>query len=274
MIKFVATDLDGTLLDARGTLPQAVFPLAERLSERGILFAPASGRQYANLEKLFFPVRDRLLFICENGALVRGRGETLFLDPLPPETAGAAIGAVRREEGLFPILCCAENAYIEDDCEPFFTRAREPYTNCFKVDSLDDVLGKEPICKISVFDPAGARDHAMRVLSDLPAGVKRILSGTHWCDISAADADKGKAVRAICEKFGFTRDECIAFGDQMNDEGMLRACGHPRAVANALPAIRALAEKIVPPNVEGGVLSELEILLSEPGGQTGKQGIK
>ena len=66
----------------------------------------------------------------------------------------------------------------------------------------------------------------------------------------------------------------MAFGDQMNDEGMLRACGHPRAVANALPAIRALAEKIVPSNVEGGVLSELEILLSEPGGQTGKQGIK
>ena len=64
MIKFIATDLDGTLLDPRGVLPNEIFPLVARLSECGILFAPASGRQYANLKKLFFPVWEKTIFIC------------------------------------------------------------------------------------------------------------------------------------------------------------------------------------------------------------------
>lgn len=84
MIRFIATDLDGTLLDPQGRLPGGIFPLAERLSARGILFAPASGRQYANLRQLFLPVWEKLLFICENGALVKRGGETLFVDPLSP----------------------------------------------------------------------------------------------------------------------------------------------------------------------------------------------
>lgn len=262
MIRFIATDLDGTLLDPQGRLPGGIFPLAERLSARGILFAPASGRQYANLRQLFLPVWEKLLFICENGALVKRGGETLFVDPLSPGLVKGVLDAVRREDGLFPILCGAENAYVENDEEPFFSRAREPYTNCFKVKDLDDYIDAEPVCKISVFDPQGARGHAMKVLPALN-GAKLTLSGEHWCDVAAPDADKGNAIRAICRTLGISAEECMAFGDHMNDEGMLRACGHPRAVANAVPFIRELAEEIVPSNAEGGVLSSLRALLGK-----------
>ena len=49
MIKFIATDLDGTLLDDERRLPDGIFELIEALWARGVLFAPASGRQYASL---------------------------------------------------------------------------------------------------------------------------------------------------------------------------------------------------------------------------------
>ena len=263
MIRFIASDLDGTLLDGQGELPRSVFSVISDLHEHGILFAPASGRQYANLRTLFSPVRDKILFICENGALVKKGEKTLFVDPLDPLSAKAALDAVRLEKGLFPILCCTENAYVEDDSEPFFSHARKPYTNCFKTDDLDAVLGREPICKISVYDPEGTKDHAMRVLPSALRGVALIPSGEHWCDIASPSADKGNALRAVSEALGFSRDEGMAFGDHMNDRGMLLACGHPRAVANAVPDILAIAEKIVPANTEGGVLSELKSLLAE-----------
>lgn len=95
MIKFIATDLDGTLLDEHGALSEEIFPLARRLFERGILFAPASGRQYANLKKLFFPVWEKLLFICENGALVKRGGEIVYLNPIPVSLVKDALDAVR-----------------------------------------------------------------------------------------------------------------------------------------------------------------------------------
>ena len=68
MIKFVASDLDGTLLDGERRLPEGIFPLIRKLHSLGVLFAPSSGRQYANLKKLFAPVVNDVLFICENGA--------------------------------------------------------------------------------------------------------------------------------------------------------------------------------------------------------------
>ena len=70
MIKLVASDLDGTLLmkGAQG-LPEDIFPLIRQLKELGILFVAASGRQYANMKKMFAPVADDMAFICENGGL-------------------------------------------------------------------------------------------------------------------------------------------------------------------------------------------------------------
>ncbi len=263
MIKFVATDLDGTLLDEQGALPQEIFPLVARLSECGILFAPASGRQYANLKKLFFPVREQLLFICENGALVRRGDETLYLAPIPAPLVKDALDAVRSAGGLFPILCGADTAYVENADEPFFGRARAAYTNCVKVACLDECIAREPVCKISVFDSLGAKGHAMKSLPPLLHDVRLTLSGEYWCDVAAENADKGEAVRQIQRRLGFSPDECMAFGDQMNDAGMLRACVHSRAVENAYPPVKELAARIVPSNAEHGVIAALDELLKK-----------
>ena len=93
---------------------------------------------------------------------------------------------------------------------------------------------------------------------------------THtWRCLHAAGTEREyveNAIKGGYKILGFSEDECMAFGDHMNDEGMLRACGHPRAVANAVPAILGLAEKVIPANTEGGVLTELETLLKELGG--------
>ena len=70
MIKLVASDLDGTLLmKGAQSLPEDIFPLIRQLKDLGILFIAASGRQYANMKKMFAPVADDMAFICENGGL-------------------------------------------------------------------------------------------------------------------------------------------------------------------------------------------------------------
>ena len=77
MIRLIATDLDGTLLEPDGTLPDGTYETVEKLTRRGVLFTACSGRQYANLRRLFAPVARHMAFICENGALCLygGRGD-------------------------------------------------------------------------------------------------------------------------------------------------------------------------------------------------------
>ena len=263
MIKFIATDLDGTLLDGEGRLPEAVFPLIEKLHARGILFAPASGRQYANLKMLFAPVENKVLFICENGALIKYRGETLHLSPIPDGALEAALHAIRAIPHLYPLLSGANTAYIEDDAEPFATLSRAAYTNCERVDRLTDVIGREPVCKIAVYDEKPAAQHCIRLLPHRLPALRTILSGERWCDVSFPEANKGEAIRFIQDHFGFKREECLAFGDHMNDFEMLLACGEAYVPENAYPPLKEQIGRTVPANTAGGVITKLKEILKE-----------
>ena len=70
MIKLIASDLDGTLLrNGAQALSPDVFPLIQKLKEKGIHFIAASGRQYASMWRLFEPVKDEISYITENGSL-------------------------------------------------------------------------------------------------------------------------------------------------------------------------------------------------------------
>ncbi len=263
MVKFIATDLDGTLLDDNRKIPSETFTLIDELSERGILFAPASGRQYANLYHLFQPVADRVLFVCENGALVKYRGKTLYLNPIDDELIKPALDEIRRLPHLFPLVCGENNAYYENDAEPFARYARLAYDNCVKVDSLDNVIGREAVCKIAVYDEIGSAKNCIRVLPQKLPRLRTILSGKDWCDVSSLEANKGEAVRFIREYFHFGKDECAAFGDHMNDYEMLLECGHPYVTENAYPPLKKLVGKEIGSNSRYGVLVEIKRILGE-----------
>lgn len=262
MLKFIATDLDGTLLDGEHSVPEEIFSLVREMTEREILFCPASGRQYANLKKLFAPVENDVLFMAENGALIKLRGETLYLNPIPDELIRDALDAIRSVPQIFPMLCGSENAYVENAEEPFYTCARLSYDNCIKVDSLNGVIGKEKICKIAVYDALGSRNNCIKHLPEKIPLLRTILSGADWCDVSAINANKGDAMRFIKEKFGFKKAECAAFGDHMNDYEMLLECGNAFVTDNAYPPLKKLIRNVVPANTEGGVLSKIKEILS------------
>ena len=75
MIRLIASDIDGTLLqNGAMEIPPEIFGHIRRLEKRGILFCPASGRQYSSLRRLFAPAADQIPFLCENGAVVYGPG--------------------------------------------------------------------------------------------------------------------------------------------------------------------------------------------------------
>ena len=70
MIKLIATDLDGTLLDNNGELNEEFNHVFNELYKKGITFMAASGRQYPALETLFESVKDKMMFIAENGTIM------------------------------------------------------------------------------------------------------------------------------------------------------------------------------------------------------------
>ena len=66
MIKLIFSDMDGTLLTSENKLPANFDETMTELKKRGVIFCPASGRQYFSLLKSFEKYVDEFLFLAEN----------------------------------------------------------------------------------------------------------------------------------------------------------------------------------------------------------------
>ena len=83
MIKLIACDMDGTLLDEDGNLPEGTYDLILELAHAGIRFTAASGRRYDTLRSMFSPVADSMDFVASNGAQVYARGTLVDHEVFP-----------------------------------------------------------------------------------------------------------------------------------------------------------------------------------------------
>ena len=83
-IKLIATDMDGTFLDGNGAYDKTRFDaLLTKLEQANIHFVAASGRQLLALEAMFADFADRIIFVAENGGIVKYRDDILFEEKMP-----------------------------------------------------------------------------------------------------------------------------------------------------------------------------------------------
>ncbi len=260
MIRLAVSDLDGTLLDSKGRLPQEIFPLIDQLYENGILFCAASGRQLVSLEKMFRPALDKIAIIAENGAICARGGEIFFCKTLGAEKTLRALEAIGRIKNAFPLLCTPDCAYYENEDPQFVPLVEASYLNSAHR-PLAEVARKCDVCKVAVYDALTPEKNSMTVLPAALPDLRVIQSGSNWLDISSQGVDKGVAVGFVQKKYGILRSECAAFGDHMNDYEMLLACEHAYVTENAFADLKKLIGKTVPSNDDGGVLHALKKIL-------------
>ena len=69
--------------------------------------------------------------------------------------------------------------------------------------------------------------------------------------------DKGNALLQIQSYFGICPEDTLAFGDNTNDIGLMRAAGISYAVENARPEVKEAAGGICPSYREKGVWKKI-----------------
>ncbi len=92
-IRLVAADLDGTLLTPQGAVSERTLAAVRRLEREGIALCLATSRRWASTAPLATSLAMRGPLILYDGAIARDypSGEVLSCDPLPRETAQAAV---------------------------------------------------------------------------------------------------------------------------------------------------------------------------------------
>ncbi len=262
-VRLVVADMDGTLLDAGGNVPESFWPLLAEMRARGIAFVPASGRQYATLARTFTGDGSAMSYIAENGNLVVSNGAVLAATSLDRAFAAGVIDAVRRSAGttydLGLVVCGRRSAYIERTDAAFIAEAQIYYAELATAADLHDI--EDDILKLAIYDFGDAERSAADVLEPVAAGHQIVVSGQHWIDVMNREVNKGTAVRILQNALGTTPEQTAVFGDYLNDLEMLDTAELSFAMSNAHPALLDRARYLAPGNDEHGVVTVLRYLL-------------
>ncbi|WP_327319377.1 Cof-type HAD-IIB family hydrolase [Streptomyces sp. NBC_01235] len=262
-IRLVVTDMDGTLLDDDKKVPEGLWETLARLRERGVLFSPASGRQYATLAAEFAEVADGMVFIAENGTYVVRDGAELSSDPLHPEVVERLTrvvhGLVAAGVDVGAVVCGKRSAYVERADEAFLAEVGRYYVRHRVVEDVTAV--DDDIVKVALFDFGSAEATTAPALAPFARTHQVVVSGEHWVDVMNRTANKGAALRRLQRELGITPAQTMVFGDYLNDLEMLDAADWSFAMANAHPEVVRRARHLAPSNNDNGVLRTIARVL-------------
>lgn len=267
MIRLVATDLDGTLLRTDKTISDETYRVVHALIDRGVMFVPASGRQFYSMTR----VLRQLDFA---GTLLSANGANAVT--LPDETVrfsvelqvGPMTELVMRLKEKVPTLRIAavrdigrvllgEHGYAELMNPGDHDRGDQGVPEA----ALSDVLS-EPSVKVVARAPGWAITDLYELAKsfDVP-GANVTDAGAPFIEILGAGVTKQSGLQRLCELEGIDASEVMAFGDWINDIEMLQWAGVGVAVADAHPALLAIADRTTLSNDADGVTVVLAELL-------------
>lgn len=261
MIKLIASDIDGTLVkDGEHKLNPEFFDVILKLREKGIQFAAASGRQWASIEAIFEPIKEKVFYLSDNGAYVGCHGRNLFLNPIDHELALELIGEIRKMPDLEVMVGGPDVVYVDTKNQEFVDWIINGYK--FQVKQVEDVAKiSDQIIKISAYKPHGVQEATKDLVERFGNRLKMSVAGDMWMDSMAPGVCKGQAIQVLQDNLDIKPEETMAFGDQMNDIEMLERAYYSFAVANAREEVKRAARFEADSNVNHGVLKVLKQLL-------------
>ena len=241
MIRLIASDLDGTLLQ-KGTqsLTSDVISFIEQLyTEYGIIFVAASGRQYPNLKRLFGSASKYMAFICENGALTFYQDKLILGQTMDKNLALTISHDILDLPNCEVLMSGKQTSYIVPKEESYY----HYIANHVKNDTV--VITKpedqpEDIYKVSIYEKSGvATGHGPQLIEKYKDKTSCSISGFAWLDFVAPNTNKGTAITALMNHLNLDASECVAFGDNYNDLEMLSTVKYGYVMNTAVPEIKS-----------------------------------
>ncbi len=266
MVKLIATDMDGTLLDDKKRLPAEFPQLLKVLTERKVAFAVASGRSYPALQTLFQEKTDSLLLICDNGAHVRIPGHSPVYQCMPFSVVHAVLDICQQLPNAVPVLCGIAGIYYPNTAKAQFQKeisnfyvqfTDAPYPTLYQI--------TDPIIKIALCAMDGPENVLYPVLKrEFGSDYEIVISGNVWMDMMCKGVSKGNAVAKLQQMLHVTPAETMVFGDYQNDVSMFSQAYYSYAMAQASETVKQHARFVAPANTENGVVRTICDVLHLP----------
>lgn len=280
MIRLLALDLDGTLLNSRGRLSDRNRKALAQARELGVRTALVTGRRFRDARPIALELGIDIPLISHNGALTKHARtlETVAVTLLPLETAREVLRVGRSAGG---------DALVSDDpvgagvmvydhlsgdnpaLSEYIRWARHIHGDDFedavrKVDSIEDYLDHAPV-HVAFSGRCEAMRELYEILNRELGSIVKIFPTLYaprdfgLLDVVHPQVSKGTGVAAVAAELGVKADEVMAIGDNINDLEMLHFAGTSVVMDNAESVLHEVQGfHVTASNDEDGVARAIE----------------
>lgn len=255
--KLIATDLDGTLFDKESKISKRTLSTLDRAHQANHTVVAVTGRSWRTAYQRLQPANCVDYIICSNGAYLysQSQASVVWHDALDKDKLNTVLEQIKK---LLP-----ESSFGWESPSGIFYQpeyiALAQDLNLLEGSGETAQLGGEIVYKLFV------RTRSMSVAEMLEALTPELnpyayitTSGAPFLEITASNVNKGTALERLTAEVNLSAEDSIAFGDNLNDIPMLSWANTGVAMANALPEVKAIADRITGSNEEDGVADYLE----------------
>lgn len=248
--KAVFFDIDGTLWNEKNMIPESTREAIRKIRENGNLAFLNSGRCRAYIQNpdLLSIGFDGVVSGC--GTMIEYGGETLFYHRLDTKLVEHTVNTVR-SYGFRPILEGREYLYMDEAefGEDYFGGKLKAEIG-ERLLSIADEWGNWEVSKLSC---AMEKEGQKECFAVLEKHYDYMVHNANVVEMVPKGYHKGTGMIKLCELLDMDTADTFAFGDSVNDIGMLKTAGVAIVMGNGQEAAKAAADYITAPLMEDGI---------------------
>ncbi len=274
IIKLVACDMDGTLLNSSKHISEGNIAAVKKLEKAGVQFVIATGRHDSMIRHYIDELEIDMPVISCNGAIVRNpvSKQRYGARPLTKEQTESII-EISREYGTDFHIYADNTIYGKSATNKILLyqklNAGLPEDRRVKMFVDPDYTNfirntEEDLFKVLVIPEDLSMMDEIKQKIEAECGVQVTRSDYNLLDIMQSGITKEEGLKTLCGALGIGIEEAAVIGDEFNDLEMFRGAGTSIAVANAIDLIKEAASFVTEAdNNHDGVAEAISIILKQ-----------
>jgi len=265
VIRLLALDLDGTLVDDDLVISPRVRRAVAAAQEHGVVVTLATGRMFDSTLTFARGLDITAPLICYQGAFIQAPDSNgpLYRATMEPALVREML-EWQAQRGWHLVLYAADDVFVAGRRYPETFYRTLLGERLVWVDDLFSVLEQhEPIKFVLTAEPAEADRIEAEMRRHFEGRMEVVRSHAMFVEGNPLGVSKEDALRRLAVHLGIPQAQVMAIGDQGNDAGMIAWAGLGVAMGDGSPAAKAVADWVAPPLAEDGAAVAIERFVLE-----------
>lgn len=273
MIKLIASDLDGTLLDEPNRISKINLDAIEYAYQKGAKFCFATGRDLQSVNDITCLLKHKPVLLLGNGSEVYDEDENLVFQNFFNNKYLEEVCEIMNEHDVPHMIFTTDGFYTTTDpvevrqrfverigkirnqemAHIFATNMDKPCNNLVQIEDIQEFAKTKKVLKVEGFHYNSKPVEDVKKALEKFTELSHLSTGKNNVEVTNLTATKGLALKRYCKYANIKEDEVMVMGDSHNDLSMFEFFKYSFAPENSIQEIKDYAYKVVKSCDEHGV---------------------